>query len=209
MSEMLVWSSISILLALCRPSNIATLVVAFVVLPIQTVLWCWLHAEFSEKFFKRSEPELNSTSAIVLIAGAFRATASSLCAHIRLIFRSHFPPDEMPMSCFQDSVSSQASATLNLTAPKTSPVDYFFGAADAKTEPFSLAFGIHSVEANNHKPVKLLARNVDKIGMTLYLGISHLVSDLHRMLFGESRIGIGVPCGSLALYPTWSGRGQR
>ena len=94
---------------------------------------------------------------------------------------------------------SETSARNDAIASQVIALNYFGFSAVAQAFPMSLSVA-ESVKSENGKPVKTLTRNIYESGVSFAnIPFSHMLSDLHRMVFGKSRTGIPVPCGSLAL----------
>jgi hypothetical protein len=175
------------------------------VFPIYRIIRRWLRSEFSNKIIEVAESEFNSSTTIIMVSLVFRTLAAMSGIIKGRIFSS---------SDSKSSGVAMASITANCGFnPKTSTRSSFprfklrgnrdaGRAAITNAVPFCGAALIDSYELPNSQSSELLSAKVHEAisAITDRIGFSHAMLDLHRALPGESRRGIPVPSGSLALY---------
>jgi hypothetical protein len=165
---------------------------------IDAVLRCRLRSNLFKKFRKGLKAKLNTPAAVCWIAYMRRIGTSRFGFMESAVFGSVIT--SLRVSMYGLLFKPKAATGAAVSSRKATSSKNFIFPTIAAAQPVRVVSGIRSVKCDNGEPAKLQAGKINEVGgMLHYSEISHVMSDLHRILLGEGRNGIHVPSGSFAL----------
>jgi hypothetical protein len=131
---------ISVLLAWCRPSNIPRFVMPIRIYAINRMVRRWFPTEFRKKFPKRSEPELDTASAIIPVVVLLWVFAALLSIPIGDVFGRELAAHALTVngSYFTKTVSTLAAARFSRALSKICRRNDYTVAARASAVPLMM-----------------------------------------------------------------------
>jgi len=189
---------VSSLLFSRSPFHIALLIIPVVVDSFNGVLWAWLWPKFCKKFFKRGKEESDSATAIVCVPWKIRVVASRERITESGVFLGLLSCLSLTVLCasLAKYIIGETAAGPSIPRAKDFSAKDLTVSAFAKAAPHCPTVLSDTYEFYDRKTAKDFSGNIYRKARML---LSHVMPTSRGRYFGESRIGIGVPCGSFGL----------